>query len=462
MINYFNFKKFDSNHFLLTNDFGKHVLLDNDVFKEFILMGEVSNFQVRQKLKDGGFIYDSSMKAFVDNNAHVMRDAKDYLFHPTQLHIFVVTSVCNMKCIYCQAQHGHIRPKGFMSKETAKHAVDIALQSPARHLQFEFQGGEPLMNFDTIKFIVEYAKSVCNGKNIVFSLVTNLTLITDEMLEFIIENDISISTSLDGDALLHNENRPYSNGEGTFDDVYRLIKKVKTAGVPMGALMTTTKHSLERWREIVDTYVELGFDGVSLRPLTPLGYAHDSWNTIGYTADEFVDFYTNAFNYILEINERQRFSEGMASIFLRKILEGYGINYMELRSPCGAALGQIAYYYDGDIYTCDEGRMLSEMGDKSFRIGNVYESDYNALMNCDVCRIVCSASTIEALPSCFECVYQPYCGVCPVVNYALDNDLYEKAPGNYRCKINSGILDVIFNALVNRHDSNDTFWRWLK
>ena len=136
---------------------------------------------------------------------------------------------------------------------------------------------------------------------------------------------------------------------------------------------------------------------------------------------------------------------------------------MELRSPCGAALGQIAYYYDGSIYTCDEGRMVSEMGDKSFCLGNVYESDYNSLMDCDVCKIACGSSILESLPSCSMCVYQPYCGVCPVVNYALDKDVYEKAPNNYRCKINKGMLDIIFSKL-QRDVSNtkEIFWRWLE
>ena len=96
---------------------------------------------------------------------------------------------------------------------------------------------------------------------------------------------------------------------------------------------------------------------------------------------------------------------------------------MELRSPCGAGIGQIAYYYDGNIYTCDEGRMLAEMGDDSFKLGNVYDNTYDELINCNNCKAACISSVLESLPTCHDCVYSPYCGTCPVTNLAL-NKIY--------------------------------------
>lgn len=76
---------------------------------------------------------------------------------------------------------------------------------------------------------------------------------------------------------------------------------------------------------------------------------------------------------LIEINKKGRFiKEDHASILLRRV-RGDFMNYMELRSPCGAGVGQLAYYADGDIFTCDEGRMLHEMGQSTFRLGNVYK-----------------------------------------------------------------------------------------
>ena len=79
-----------------------------------------------------------------------------------------------------------------MTCETAKKAVGIALQSPSNYLSFEFQGGEPLTNFETIKYIIEYSKENKSNKNIDYNLVSNLTLLTEEMIEFFIENNVSI------------------------------------------------------------------------------------------------------------------------------------------------------------------------------------------------------------------------------------------------------------------------------
>ena len=146
-----------------------------------------------------GFIYEGSEEVFATNQAMQLRRAKEYLLVPTTLHIFVVSKNCNFNCIYCQAGNLNQNNSYNMSKETAKSAVDIAMESPSTYLTFEFQGGEPLMNFETIKYIIEYSKSISNGKIIEYNLVSNLTLLTDEMIEFFIENEVSICTSIDGD-----------------------------------------------------------------------------------------------------------------------------------------------------------------------------------------------------------------------------------------------------------------------
>ena len=210
------------------------------------------------------------------------------------------------------------------------------------------------------------------------------------------------------------------------------------------------------------TYQSLGLDYIFLRPLTPLGYAKEHWNEIGYTAVEFVKFYKVALSYIIGLNTAEKpFVEGHASIFLRKIIGHCADNYMELRSPCGAAIGQIAYYYDGRIYTCDEGRMLSEMGLPDFCMGDVWTSGYQALMESKVCKITCQASVMESLPNCCDCVFHSYCGVCPVVNYAMEQNIYSREANNYKCQIYKGILETIFEELYENPESTGIFEKWL-
>lgn len=155
MINYFNFKKLN-NKYLLTNDLGRYMFTNFDQLKSMITNNVDFNSDFGRKATENFFCYNGSAQAFSELLKPYYRDSKNYLFSATSLHIFVVTNACNMKCVYCQAQSGKCIPNGMMSESTAQKAVDIALSSPGKYLSFEFQGGEPLINFDVIKYIVEY------------------------------------------------------------------------------------------------------------------------------------------------------------------------------------------------------------------------------------------------------------------------------------------------------------------
>lgn len=446
-LNYFNFKKLNSK-FLLTNDFGKYAFVSEEELKETVSGHVETGSDLETRLINAGIIYKQTDLEFSGSGKYLLRENKSYMEMATSLHIFVVTTACNMKCLYCQANNGETQPCLYMDKETAEMAVDIALQSPKRSLTFEFQGGEPLLNYRIIKHIVEYTELHKKNHIVCYNIVTNLTLLTEEILEFLRKYQFGISTSLDGSIRINDTNRMYADSSGTYNDVIQSVKKIRMEGLHVGAIQTTTKTSLDAPEEIVRSYVELGFDNIFIRPLTPLGKATVQWDNLGYTADEFLQFYRNAFEELIQINRRGIYiKEGHASIFLRKI-DGRRMNYMELRSPCGAGIGQLAYYPDGNIFTCDEGRMLYEMGQDTFCLGNVFENSYNELINNTICRATCAASVLETIPTCCDCVYQPYCGTCPVVNYAMYGDLLEKMPRGYKCSIYAGILDIIFEKIL--------------
>ena len=450
-LNYFNFKQF-GNEVLMTNDFGQYIFVNQEDFQKVLSLKIEPNTELYKQLIEKRMIYDETELEFSSLNKYALREIKGHVNTATALHIFVVTTICNMSCIYCQANNGESCSHLVMDSEMAEKAVDIALQSPERSLCFEFQGGEPLVNFETIKHIVEYTEAHKDGHDITYTVVTNLTLLTDEILDFLVEHQFEISTSIDGNELVHNHNRPFADGKPTFDKVLSSIKKIRERGLHVGAIETTTKYSLKYPKEIVQTYVDLGFDSIFIRPLTPLGKATKGWEEIGYTPEEFIDFYKQALDEIIAINKKGRFiKENHATILLRRIRGDY-MNYMELRSPCGAGVGQLAYYADGNIFTCDEGRMLHEMGKSTFKLGNVYESNYEDLINNGVCKTVCASSILETIPTCCDCVYQPYCGTCPVVNYALYGDVIEKEPRGYKCRTYSGILDYIFSKFYENDE----------
>jgi len=218
---------------------------------------------------------------------------KPQLYGPTSLHIIVTTLRCNSNCIYCHASSRSAKEKKFdMTIEAAKKTVDFIFQSPAMSLFIEFQGGEPLLNFDVIKYIIEYSNEInkIHNKTLSFSLVTNLYYMTEDILEYLESHKVNLSTSLDGPKELHNKNRP-AKKDSYHIIVSWIIKIKKRNKIRLSGLLTTTSFSLSYPREIVDTYKRLGFSNVWFRKLNDIGVASKSWNKISYTAEEFFGFW---------------------------------------------------------------------------------------------------------------------------------------------------------------------------
>lgn len=459
--NFFNYREMRQK-VLLTNDLGRYVFLSKEEFYRFLRDQLDPQEEITQRLMDEFFLYDGSEYEFVERAGEAFRMYRRNLFQGAALHIFVLTKQCNQQCVYCQAST-ELERHTQMSGETAAKAVDIALQTTAQYVTFEFQGGEPLMNFDTLQFIVEYAEeqNQSRGKNLEFSVVTNLMLLDEEKLEFLTKHGVSICTSLDGDEILHNKNRPYFQ-QNTFEVLKKKIQMIQDKGASVSAIQTTTRDSLPRYREMVDQYLAFGLNQITIRPLTQLGYAAKNWAKIGYTVDEFLNFYRKSLDYIIEQNQQGTFIlEGHARMFLSKIFCRDAGNYMELRSPCGGAIGQLAYYYNGKVYSCDEARMLAEMGDDSFCLGNVEQDTYESIVSNPVCKTIARSSCLEGLADCDGCVYQPYCGTCPVISYARYQTVYPSMLQEYRCRIYKGIQDILFEKLEQQDEEVvEIFRRW--
>jgi radical SAM protein with 4Fe4S-binding SPASM domain len=220
------------------------------------------------------------------------------------------------------------------------------------------------------------------------------------------------------------------------------------------ALLTTTRRHFGHAREIVDEYVRYGIKTIHIRALNPMGFAHRTWERIGYGAEEFIDFWRECVDYIIELNLKGvEIIERGAALFLARILTDEDHGYVDLRSPCGAGIGQIAYDQDGKVYTCDEGRMVARMGDDIFMVGDVAESAFPEIVTHECVRAIGIASCLEALPGCRDCAYLPYCGVCPVYNYVSQGDFFGQRPTNERCRMNMFALDHLFDILDTRDES---------
>jgi radical SAM protein with 4Fe4S-binding SPASM domain len=135
----------------------------------------------------------------------------------------------------------------------------------------------------------------------------------------------------------------------------------------------------------------------------------------------------------------------MATVALKKIFEPSDPSFLDMRSPCGAGCGQLAYMHDGSVYTCDEARML---GSDAFKLGNINTDSYADLMRSRRMQAVVFASCIDGL-YCDYCAYKPYCGVCPVINWQECSSLYAQPNKAMMCKMNKGMLDALFTELAD-------------
>jgi uncharacterized protein len=213
-------------------------------------------------------------------------------------------------------------------------------------------------------------------------------------------------------------------------------------------MMTTTERSLAYPREIVDEYVKLGFSSIFLRSISPYGFAVRTREAARYQADQFLQFYRTALSHILEINRAGTpFKEIYAEILLAKMLTPFATGYVDLQSPAGAGIGAVAYNYDGDVYASDEARMLAEMGDRTFRLGNVHEDGYEQIFGSETLRWITAGSVLETLPGCADCAFLPYCGSDPIYHYRSQGDIVGHRPTSAFCTKNMGILRHLFRLL---------------
>lgn len=146
--------------------------------------------------------------------------------------ILQVTQQCNLRCSYCAysgAYHNRTHNSARMNFETAKRAIDffLARAHESGRVHVGFYGGEPLLEFDLIKRCVAYVKEAVEGREITFGITTNATLLNDEKIQFLAENDVQLTISIDGSKQEHDACRVFPDGSGSFDIVMRSIRRVK-------------------------------------------------------------------------------------------------------------------------------------------------------------------------------------------------------------------------------------------
>lgn len=184
-----------------------------------------------EKLRDRGYLKDRADFEMV----HPMDSTLEYSLERCIGTIALqVTQGCNLRCKYCAysgSYDNRVHSSKRMSKEIAFKAIDFLFDHSIDRdrVSLGFYGGEPLLELDLIKECVKYAKKKSIGKELMFNITSNTTLITDEVLKFLYDNEFSLTVSLDGDRQAHDKNRVFAaNGAGTFSVVMQILEKIQT------------------------------------------------------------------------------------------------------------------------------------------------------------------------------------------------------------------------------------------
>ncbi|EIV8503041.1 His-Xaa-Ser system radical SAM maturase HxsB [Vibrio parahaemolyticus] len=460
----FNLERISNDKYLIVNEVGEFLTLSKSDLNTLIDGSLSVNNDIYNSLVRKSFIS-------VDNNNYSYRtfaakykSRKSFLLGGPGLHIFVVTLRCENSCEYCQVSRKGIDSCGVdMTKDDARESVFRMFDSPNKSLTVEFQGGEPLLAFGLIEYIVNLTNklNVRYKKNLQYVITTTLQSIDERMLSFMKTNNIHVSTSLDGPEFLHNKNRKNQGRDSFKKTIHGINLARKYLGSDKVAAMSTlTRESLLYPKEIVDTYIENGFHSIFLRPLNIYGFAAKKEDRISYSPEEYLGFYKKAMDYILEINKGgYHLDEVNASLALNNILTPYSMGYVDLRSPCGDGSGVLVYNYDGKVYPSDESRMLVEMEDSSLSLGSVYQS-YEELLSSKPMKKILNSGVAESLAGCSNCVYLPYCGANPIQSYSLTGSMVSHRPSSPFCKKQKGIFQYLFSFIEN-NEHNETFQRWI-
>ncbi len=424
--NYYRHQLYDKKNklYLITTDEGSFIFLNSSAFRQ-LKKGKIIDEKLYSSLLTKTIIVSE------DNfNYIVEKTSQRYSFlgNGTSLHIVIPTHRCNLSCTYCFASAAKMTDaieKTDLNEHTALKIIEFIMKSPSKAITIEFQGGEATVRFDILQKMTNHARKLNEkyNKDLNITVVSNLTLMTEEKANWLIDNNVTICTSFDGPKQVHDKNRyihAKDNKEiGTYDTVSYWIKKLnelyklKNVDEKVNALITITKHSLPYHKEIIDEYIKHNVNFVDIRALTEVGRVVEDTPDILYTKEDFIKFYEKSMQYINELSKKGiKVTERIKELYEIKILENKPGYHTDFESPCGAATGQITYFSDGNIYTCNEA-----LGRDEFKIGNVFADKWSDIFKRKETSKAILNSMLEQNVKCDRCTYKPYCGTCMVENY---------------------------------------------
>ncbi len=347
-----------------------------------------------KELKDAGMLYTEDeyegVLEQVKNRAPVVKALCLHIAHD-----------CNLKCRYCFAEEGEYHGKrSLMSAEVGKKAIDfiIANSGKRRNLEVDFFGGEPLMNFDVVKEIVEYGREQekLHDKNFRFTITTNGILLDDEKQKYINENMHNVVLSLDGRKEVNDYMRPRAGGQGSYDIIVPKFQKLAESRNQTDYYLrgTFTHNNLDFSKDVFHIADDLGFKQVSVEPV--VAEATESYAITENDLDTIFEEYEKLAE---QLYIRHKTGEKDFNFFHFMVDLTGGPCIAKRLSGCGSGTEYLAVTPEGDLYPCHQ-----FVGQEEYKIGSVYTGIENTAI-----REEFANCNVYTKPDCKKCWAKFYC-----------------------------------------------------
>ena len=342
---------------------------------------------------------------------------------------------CNLACEYCFAEEGEYHGRrALMSYEVGKKALDFLVDHSGsrRNLEVDFFGGEPLMNFQVVKDLVAYGRSLEKekDKHFRFTITTNGVLLNDEIMEFCNAEMDNVVMSLDGRREVHDRMRPFRNGKGSYDLIVPKFQKFAALRKALGKQFyirgTFTHYNLDFAQDILH-FADLGFDQLSMEPVVT-----DPSSPSAITKEDLpvvFEQYEELARLMVE-----RYNEGRPFTFYHYMLDlTCGPCIYKRIAGCGSGTEYLAVTPWGDLYPCHQ-----FVGDEAYKMGSIYDGVQNLEL-----RDKFASCNAYSRPECKDCWAKLYCsGGCAANSYHASGDIngiYEMGCDIFRKRIECAI-----------------------
>ncbi len=350
-----------------------------------------------------------------------------------------IAHTCNLNCSYCFASQGKYHgERALMSFEVGKRALDFLIENSGtrRNLEVDFFGGEPLMNFDVVKKLVEYARSIEKekGKNFRFTLTTNGVLVDDDVIDFANKEMSNVVLSLDGRKEVHDRYRVDYQGRGSYDTIVPKFQKfVKARGGKNYYMRGTFTHANPDFLEDIKTMLNLGFTELSMEPVVA------AEGDEAALTEEDKPVVMKQYEELAELMLK-RDKEGKPFTFYHYMIDLAGGPCIYKRiSGCGSGTEYMAVTPWGDLYPCHQ-----FVGDEKFKLGDIWHGVENKEIQNEF-----ASCNVYARSECRDCWARLYCsGGCAANAYHATGSV--KGVYKYGCDLFKKRMECAIAVAVAR------------